>query len=112
MENKVLQLILNENQFLAIIEVTVKNKTRFMDYVAGHLPTIAQYGGKIIFEGFDKTTFEGSPLNYGFLVIQQWESKEVFEKWWNSPEYKPWKEMRHEGADVTVQLVKQRNELH
>jgi uncharacterized protein (DUF1330 family) len=104
--------ILTEGKCLAIINVKVKDQQKFMQYVVGHLGSISLYGGKIIFEGFDKTTYEGTPADYQFLVIQQWESKEAFEKWWNSPEYAKWKLFRTQGADVAVQLVKQRGELH
>lgn len=108
MNNSVISPILGENQCLALIEVTVKSQAKFTEYVVGHLPSIAQYGGKIIFEGFDKISYEGEAKSYHFLVIQQWENQEIFEKWWNSPEYKPWKEVRHEGAEVSLTLVKQR----
>jgi uncharacterized protein (DUF1330 family) len=104
--------ILSEGQCLAVINVKIKDQQKFMQYVAGHLGSISLYGGKIIFEGFDKTTYEGTPADYQFLVIQQWESKEAFDKWWNSPEYAKWKQFRSQGADVTVQLVKQKGELH
>jgi len=104
--------LLSEGKCLLIINVKVKDQAKFMQYVVGHLGSISLYGGKIIFEGFDKTTYEGTPADYNFLVIQQWESKEAFDKWWNCPEYAKWKQFRHEGADVTVQLVKQRGNLN
>lgn len=104
--------ILKEGNCLAIISVKIKDQQKFMQYVVGHLGSISLYGGKIIFEGFDKTTYEGTVSDYQFLVIQEWESKEAFGKWWNSPEYAKWKQFRSQGADVTVQLVKQRDELN
>lgn len=104
--------ILNIGQCLAVINVKIKDQAKFMQYVVGHLGSISLYGGKIIFEGFDKTIYEGTPADYKFLVIQQWESKDAFDKWWNSAEYAKWKQFRLQGADVTVQLVKQRGELH
>jgi len=37
---------------------------------------------------------------------QEWLVEEDFNKWWNSPEYKPWKDMRLQGADVNLLLLK------
>jgi uncharacterized protein (DUF1330 family) len=104
--------ILSEGQCFAIINVKVKDQQKFMQYVVGHLGSISLYGGKIIFEGFDKTTYEGTPADYEFLVIQQWESKDAFDKWWNSSEYAKWKQFRSQGAEVTVQVIKQRGDLN
>lgn len=104
-----IQPLLKGGQCLAFIEVTVSNQDNFVKYVIGHLPSISQYGGKIIFEGTEKVNYEGANTNYSFLIIQQWNSKTQFEQWWNSPEYKPWKEMRKTGADIDLKLVTQRN---
>lgn len=103
-----IQPILSEGKYLAIINVKIKDQQKFMQYVVGHLGSISLYGGIIIFEGFEKTIYEGTPESYQFLVIQKWESKEAFDNWWNSDEYSKWKSFRSEGAEVTVELVKQR----
>jgi uncharacterized protein (DUF1330 family) len=42
------------------------------------------------------------------VIIQEWPGRESFYAWWNSEEYKPWKEMRPQGANVTVTLAEQR----
>lgn len=109
MENPV-QPILNAGQCLAFIEVAITNEANFMKYVIGHLPSITQYGGKIIFEGYDNTSYEGEKATYNFMVVQQWNSKAEFDSWWNSPAYKPWKDMRATGASVTLKLISQRGD--
>jgi len=87
----------------AIINVTIKNQEEFVKYVMGHLPTLDLYGGKIIFESTKNVAIEGSAIG-NFFLIQEWPSEEQFTTWWNSTEYKPWKDIRHLGADVTVVL--------
>ena len=42
------------------------------------------------------------------LVIPLWENEQAFMDWWNSEEYRPWKEMRGEGAEVTLSISQQR----
>jgi len=44
--------------------------------------------------------------DWNLVVIQEWPSEEAFLKWWTSPEYKQWNEMRPEGADVKLTLTK------
>ena len=100
--------ILNPGQCLVVIKVSIKDQEKFMQYVVGHLGTLSLYGGKIIFEGMDRTTYEGEEQGYDFMVIQQWPDQKTFESWWNSPEYARWKNIRPQGADVTVELIKQR----
>jgi len=89
----------------AVIEVKVKDPSKFGEYVKGHLPTITQYGGKFLFEGQKMKNVEGSS-DWMLAIVQEWPSEEAFNKWWDSPEYKPWKEMRPQGADVNLTLTK------
>ena len=89
----------------AVIEVKIKDPTKFGEYVKGHLPTITQYGGKFLFEGQKMKDVEGSS-DWMLAIVQEWPSEEAFKNWWNSPEYKPWKQMRPQGADVKLTLTK------
>lgn len=100
-----------EKTAYAIITVKITDREKFMEYVKGHIPSVVQYGGKFRFEGInienvENGTFAGGQSN--LVIIQEWPRKENFYAWWNSEEYKPWKEMRSQGADVTVTLAEQR----
>lgn len=88
----------------AIIEVKLKNPPRFMEYVQGHRPSMLQYGGQILLEYKRTAVYEGN-AQWDILVIHQWPSEAAFKQWWDSPEYRPWKEMRSEGADVNLALA-------
>lgn len=100
-----------EGTAYAVITVKISNREKFMEYVHGHIPSVVKYGGKFKFEGIQVEDVEHSAFGDGkadLVIIQEWPSKESFYAWWNSEEYKPWKEMRPEGADVTVTLTAQR----
>jgi flavin reductase (DIM6/NTAB) family NADH-FMN oxidoreductase RutF/uncharacterized protein (DUF1330 family) len=100
-----------EKTAYAIITVKIKDREKFMEYVKGHIPSVLQYGGKFRFEGIAVEDIENSAFagdRSDLVVIQEWPAKENFYEWWNSEEYKPWKEMRPQGADVTVTLTEQR----
>lgn len=101
-----------ENQtptIYAVIEVKIKSHEKFLEYVEGHIPTILQYGGKFLGEFETIQPFGDDHLQglsqWNLLVIQEWPNKETFLKWWNSPEYKQWNEMRPQGADVKLTLT-------
>lgn len=87
-----------------VIDVTVKDPEKLREYVAGHLPTIAQYGGKILGRAFDPAMVTGiwTPQ---LLVIHEWPGREQFQSWYDSAEYRPWKELRSEACDMNMVLL-------
>lgn len=108
--NQIFQNVTQEGGVLAIIQVKVKNPQKFMEYVEGHLPSLATYGGEILYEGLAQKNVYGEQDLRDLVVVQLWKDEETFYKWWNSEEYKPWKEMRNEGADVSLSISQQRPE--
>lgn len=88
----------------AVIDVTVKNQEKLKEYVAGHLPSIAQYGGKILCRGFDPAVVTGD-WTPQLLVIHEWPSRGQFQAWYDSDEYRPWKKLRMEACDMNMVLV-------
>jgi uncharacterized protein (DUF1330 family) len=87
-----------------IINVTVKDQEKFKAYVAGHLPIIAQYGGKILCRSFAPEVITGT-WSPQLLVIHEWPDREQFRSWYDSEEYRPWKELREQACDMNMVLV-------
>jgi uncharacterized protein (DUF1330 family) len=74
-----------------------------------HLPNICQSDGcKAVFSSVEGGGKMGEQNLGDMLVIQLWENEQAFMNWWNSEEYRPWKEMRGEGAEVTLSISQQR----
>ena len=88
----------------AVIDITVKDQAKLKEYVAGHLPTIGLFGGKILSRGFDPAVVSGcwAPR---LLVIHEWPCREQFQAWYNSEEYRPWKELREDACDMNMVLL-------
>jgi uncharacterized protein (DUF1330 family) len=84
-----------------LILVTIKDHPLFADYLKGHLPTLAQYGGSVVFRSTDNAVLLGSG-SYDVLVMQEWPSEAHFLRWWDSPEYAPWAAIRDAAAGMTV----------
>lgn len=83
-----------------IVLVKIKDFVLFADYLEGHLPTLADFGGRVFFRSVDNTTLVGGG-NWDLIAIQEWPSAAAFEQWWNSDAYKPWAAIRDVAADVT-----------
>lgn len=88
-----------------LLDVTIKDKTKFLQYVEGHKPSMQQYGGKLLFRSNDMEVIEGDWLPKLF-VVQEWPDEETFRKWHQSSEYAPWKKLREGAMDMNMVLAK------
>jgi uncharacterized protein (DUF1330 family) len=73
-------------------------------YVPGHLPSVAKFGGKFIVVARSHEMIEGDKV-FGPIIIHQWPDKETFHAWYDSGDYKPWREIRHAASEADVILV-------
>lgn len=73
----------------------------FGQYIKGHIPTIAEFGGKITFRSVQNTPILGSQ-NWDAIAIQEWPDSESFDRWWNSEAYRPWAEIRDRAAIISI----------
>lgn len=73
----------------------------FQEYLKGHLPTMAAYGGRVIFRSTDNTTVLGTD-SWDAIALQQWPDSTSFERWWHSEEYRPWAGIRDKAARITI----------
>jgi uncharacterized protein (DUF1330 family) len=89
----------------ALLDVTAKDREKFMNYVEGHRPSFHQYGGKLLFRSNDMDPIEGS-WRPKLFVVHEWPSEEAFKNWYNSKEYAPWKKLREEAMDMNMILAK------
>ncbi len=88
-----------------LLDVTVKDRAKFMEYVEGHKPSFHQYGGKLLFRSNDMEVIEGrwSPK---LFVVHEWPREDAFKQWYNSKEYAPWKKVLKEAMDVNMVLAR------
>lgn len=88
---------LKVQEIYAVIQVKLKDGAAFQKYVEGHIPSLLQYGGKIVAANPEFIVSEGAK-DCDVLVVQEWPSAAAFQTWQASPEYKPWKELRQNTA--------------
>jgi uncharacterized protein (DUF1330 family) len=88
----------------AVVNIQITDPERYTEYREKAPATIARYGGKYLARGGEVEVLEGK-WNPQRLVILEFESKERFHEWYNSPEYTPLKEQRHEASDTEFVVV-------
>jgi uncharacterized protein (DUF1330 family) len=87
-----------------IVEVSVTDPQLFQEYAKGVPATIAAYGGKYLVRGGAMESKEGgwTPKR---VVVLEFPSLDQARKWYHSPEYKPFLEMRLKAANSKLILV-------
>ena len=76
--------------YYGLFHYTVTDLATWQKYLPAAVPTIVQYGGKVLTvtgSGLQKpTVIEGAP-EHAVTVILEFESQPAFERWYKSPEY-------------------------
>jgi uncharacterized protein (DUF1330 family) len=87
-----------------VTTITVTNPQRFQEYrnLAG--PAVAQYGGKFLVRGGEKTVLEGK-FDANRLVVVEFPSSEDAKTFYNSPEYQAAREKRIGACDFNMVLA-------
>jgi len=88
----------------SIIGVTVRDPQLFQTYVDGHSDTLMKYGGKFLVASNEFDLIEGVCPDQ-IIVVHEWPDRAAFHAWYDSDEYRPWKEKRHAAATTNVLLI-------
>ena len=85
-----------------IANYTIHNPEIFEKYPPAAVPTIQQYGGKVLVADFDAQA-KGSP--HQVSVVIEFSSVEAAQRWYESPEYSAIKHYREESTEGWVAIV-------
>lgn len=87
-----------------IVEIDIHDPARFEEYRAKVPATIERYGGRYLVRGGEIETIEGEwrPKR---IVVLEFPSVEQARRWYDSPEYRPLKELRRRTARGHIVLV-------
>jgi uncharacterized protein (DUF1330 family) len=91
--------------YYAVAELSVTDPTWVRSYVADVTPMVERYGGRYLARttGVEKMEGERTPPQV-FLIIE-WASKEAADAFYESEEYRPYREARRAGAENEFFLV-------
>ena len=87
-----------------IADIRVADPVRYEEYKRLAAASVAKYGGKYIARGGRSDKLEGA-WTPSRLVILEFESYERAKQWYDSPEYRPGRELRHEAASTNAVIV-------
>lgn len=87
-----------------IVENDVLDPERYREVIRLTPPTVEQYGGRYLARGGETETLEGDwqPRR---VVIIEFESMVQARAWWDSPEYRPVRDLRHQTARTRMILT-------
>ena len=87
-----------------VAQSRIEDPEKLGSYVAKALPTIQASGGRVL--GFDETPemVEGT-VDHPRTVILEFESKEAFQRWYDSPAYQEILPLRLESTPGTLIVV-------
>lgn len=94
----------NANPVYSIVDIEIRDGKKFGEYIAGHVPSLAKAGGRFIAAGGKLETVEGDWMPRR-IIVHQWPSAKAFLDWYNGPEYRPWRDLRHSVSSANVVLA-------
>ena len=81
-----------------IVQVDVKDQTRYEDYKKMVPPSLEKFGGRFLVRGGRTHTLEGGWAPKRFVMVE-FPSVEQAKAWWDSPEYRAARDLRWATAE-------------
>lgn len=86
-----------------IANIDVTDPAAYEDYRKGVAATVEQYGGRFLVRGGATQPLEGTPPKR--VVVLEFASLEHAKRWWDSPEYRPLRDLRRRASHGDLFLV-------
>jgi uncharacterized protein (DUF1330 family) len=80
-----------------LANITVNNPENYKEYVSKVKSVVEKFGGEYLVRGGEMNIIEGDSPNERNIVIK-FPSREKAMEWYNSEEYKPIRQIRHDNA--------------
>ncbi len=85
-----------------IAELEVRDWDKLAEYGRRVQPLMRAAGGEIVGTSARGTQVMEGDWDDALLIIHRWRSREAFDAFWQSPEYAPLLELRHEACDSRI----------
>ncbi|MGA2452240.1 MAG: DUF1330 domain-containing protein [Solirubrobacteraceae bacterium] len=92
-------------KYYAVAEMDVTDPSWIRDYVANVTGMVERRGGRYLSRTATIEKVEGERARPQVIVLIEWPSKEVAEEFYESEEYRPYREARGQGARNEFLLV-------
>jgi uncharacterized protein (DUF1330 family) len=89
----------------ALVEIDVSDPAWVREYVDEVTPMVERRGGRYLARTPNAALIEGERAPAQTLVIIEWPSREAADEFYESDEYRPFRERRREGARNQLLLI-------
>ena len=86
-------------------DVDIKNIEEYKKYMEKVKPMIESYGGEYLIRGGEIDALETNLWEPTRMVLVKFPNKEIAMEWYNSDEYKPYKNIRLDNASSNILMV-------
>ena len=86
-------------------DVDIKNIEEYKKYMKKVKPMIESYGGEYLIRGGEIDSLETNLWKPARMVLVKFPNKEIAMEWYNSDEYKPYKNIRLNNAISNILMV-------
>jgi uncharacterized protein (DUF1330 family) len=87
-----------------IVDVDIQDPVLYEEYKKLTPASVAEFGGKFVVRGGKTVTMEGD-WQPGRIVIAEFPSFDIAEKWWHSENYEKAKKLRQASAHTRMIIV-------
>lgn len=88
----------------AIAQITIHDRARYDRYVAGFMPVLIQYGGRLLAADEQPELVQGS-WDRDKIIVMEFHDRDSFHRWSSSDEYQAISKDRLAATEGTVLLV-------
>ena len=92
-------------RYYAIVEIEITDPSWVPAYVKNVTRMVEERGGRFLARTSEIKTLEGTRKTPQIFTIIEWPSKEVAQRFYDSEEYRPYREARVGGSKNEVLLV-------
>jgi uncharacterized protein (DUF1330 family) len=89
----------------SVAELEVTDPSWVPDYVANVTPMVERHGGRYLARTARVEQIEGDRTPLPFSMIIEWDSREAADKFYESEEYRPYREGRRAGSRGEFRIV-------
>ena len=89
----------------AVAQLRIHDQAPYERYVAGFMPVLRQYGGRLVVADGKPEVMEGEWAG-NRVVVLAFDDRDAVTTWANSPEYQAIVQDRWDAAETTILLVR------
>lgn len=91
-----------EVPFHLVAELSVRDPAKLLEYGRLVQPRMEASGGEIVAVSAAGCQTREGEWDPGLMIIHRWRSRAAFEEMWESGDYVPIRQLRHEAADSRI----------